>query len=301
MPILFALGTLAVVIFLGWLARRIGILSPENTRGMSAYIYYFALPTLFLPKIARLDLTTLDPKILIGSLAPILVLLGLLLLLRLTRILSKTNFVLLALAIVFGSNAFFGLTFFEALAGSSGLDFAIVSSAILGPVGVVLTIYIFEYATNRGQGWCFCGKILRNPLILAILAGLICSLAKIRIDFLFDGLELLGQTAGPLAIFALGTFIYDKFSWAELKKSAIFAFFRLLALPLATFLLLHFWLVPSGQLREFLILQSGIPAAISLAVFAEKYNYKIAEAANLVVLTSLGSFVILGIAYFLIN
>jgi hypothetical protein len=301
MEIFFALGVLAIVVFLGSLARRLQIISPENTRGMSAYIYYFALPALFFPKIAMMDLATLNSKIIIGSLAPIFALLVILLALKIFKILSKESFVLLGLSVAFGSNAFFGITFFEALRGEAGLDFAVISSSILGPVGIFLTIYLFEYATNRGSGWCFCGKIFRNPLILAILAGIIFSLLKIRIGFLFEGIAMLGKTAGPLAIFALGTFIFDNFSFSSLRKTLHFALFRLLLLPVVTFLILNFWLRPIGELREFLILQAGIPAAISLAVFARKYNYKTAELSNLVVVTSLGSFVVLGIAYFFIN
>lgn len=301
MPIFFALGTLALVIFFGWLARRLEILSSEHTRGMSSYIYYFALPALFFSKIADTDLTTIDPKIVLGSVAPIFVLIVILLLLRVIRVLSKENFVLLALSIVFGSNAFFGVTFFQALAGDAGLSFSVISSAILGPVGIFLTIYLFEYATARGRGWCFCGKILRNPLIIAIFAGVVFSLAKIPLGPVLDAAAMLGQTAGPLAIFALGTFIFGSFSFAELEHSLVFALFRLIVLPAVTFLLLIFWLKPTGQLHEFLFLQSGIPAAISLAVFAERYNFRVATISNFVVVTSLGSFVILGIAYFLIN
>ena len=301
MPIFFALGTLALVIFFGWLARKLGILNTEHTRGMSGYIYYFALPALFFAKIARTDLATIDPKIVVGSLAPILALLVILILLRATKILSKNNFVLGSLAIVFGSNAFFGITFFEALAGDAGLEFAVISSSVLGPVGILLTIYLFEYATARGNGWCFCGKVFRNPLIISILAGVVFSLAKIPAEPLLDAAALLGTTAGPLAIFALGTFIFENFSWSEMRKSAPFALFRLVALPAATFLILQFWLRPIGELRGFLFLQSGIPAAISLAVFAKRYNFRVAEIAGLVVATSLGSFVILGIAYFLVN
>jgi len=301
MEIFFALGVLAVVVFLGVLARRFEIISKEHTRGMSSYIYYFALPALFFPRIARMDLSSLDPVIAWGSLLPIFTLLAILLLLRITRILSKELFILLGLSIVFGSNAFFGLTFFEALSGEAGLNFAVVSSSILGPVGILLTIYLFEYATNRGRGWCFCGKIIRNPLILSILAGAAFSLLQIRIEFLFEGIAMLGKTAGPIAIFALGTFIYDNFSFANLKKSIPFALFRSLALPAAAFLLLGFLFEIESDLRQFLILQSGVPTAISLAIFARKYNYKTAEISNIVVLTSLSSFLVLGIAYFFIN
>lgn len=301
MEIFFALGVIAIVAFLGWLSRRLNILSKENTRGMSSYIYYFALPALFFPKIAQMDLANLNGEIVLGSLLPIFSILIFLLFLKITRIISKHTFILLALATSFGSNAFFGITFFETLAGADGLDFAILTSSILGPVGIFITIYIFEYASSRGEGWCFCGKIMRNPLIISILLGVVVSLLKIEGGFIFQGIETLGKTAGPLAEFALGTFIYDNFSFEKLRHSYAFALFRLIALPLVSFLIISTWLNVEGETGKFLILQGGIPSAISLGVFASRYNYKVDEISNLVVLTSLGSFVVLGIAYFLIN
>ncbi len=301
MEILFALGVVAVVVFLGFLARKLEVISTEHTVGMSSFIYYFALPALFFPKLARMDLTSLDSGIVWGSLLPIFILFSFLLILKITCILSKESFVLLALSVVFGSNAFFGITFFEALKGEPGLDFAVVSASILGPVGIILTIYLFEYATNRGEGWCFCGKIFRNPLILSILAGVIFSLLQIRVEFLFEGIAVLGKTAGPIAIFALGTFIHDNFSLQSLKRAIPFTLFRFIALPVTAFVLLTFFFQPDVELKKLLILQTGLPAAIALAVFAKKYDYRVAEISNFVVLTSLGSFFALGIAYFLIN
>jgi len=301
MQIFFALGVIAVVAFLGWLARKLNILTKENTRGMSSYIYFFALPALFFPKIAQMDLASLDGEIIVGSLLPLFSILLILLLLKLAQIISKHTFVLLSLATAFGSNAFFGITFFETLGGKSGLNFAILTSSILGPVGILLTIYIFEYATNRGKGWCFCGKIISNPLIISILLGVVVSLLKFEGGFLFKGIETLGKTAGPLAEFALGTFVYDNFSLAKLKHSYAFALFRLIALPLVSFLIIKICLSVEGEMGKFLILQGGIPSAISLGVFASRYNYKVDEISNLVVVTSLGSFFVLGLAYFLIT
>ena len=72
MQILFALLTLAILISLGFLARRLNILSKEHTKGLSAFVYYFALPALFFSKIAQMDLRNFDQNvaIFIGSLLP---------------------------------------------------------------------------------------------------------------------------------------------------------------------------------------------------------------------------------------
>jgi predicted permease len=50
-------------------------------------------------------------------------------------------------------------------------------------------------------------------------------------------------------------------------------------------------------LQRFLLLQSGIPAAISLAVFAERYEYKLGEITGMVIMTSILSFIGLSILF----
>jgi malonate transporter len=295
-----ALGILMLVVGAGWSGRKFSILSKEQTLGISSFIYYFALPALFFVKIAEIDLYTVDVTIFLGSVLPIFFLFFILLALKFVRILSKDVFVLLALSIIFGSNAFFGITFFEAFRGEAGLDFAVLSSSILGPIGIVLSIFIFEYADKRSQGWCACKKIFSNPLIISIIAGLLFSLLYLRLGFLFDALDMLGKTAGPLAIFVLGAFVYDNFSFRTFKASVPYALFRLIALPAAAFLVVYL-LSPEKQTGEFLLLQSGVPAAIALAVFAKRYEYQIGKISDMVVLTSVGSFFVLGVIYLLMN
>ena len=70
-------------------------------------------------------------------------------------------------------------------------------------------------------------------------------------------------------------------------------------LPLITFLVISFAGSQSGDVNAFLLLQSGMPAAISLVVFAQRYEYKTAEIAGFVILTSLFSFGVLSLLFFI--
>jgi len=295
--IISVLGSIAFVVFAGWMARRFRILSTVDALGLNSYVYYIALPALFFVELAKLNLFQIDALIFIGTVAPILLLLAILTILYAFRVISKDNFVLLALAIVFGSNAFFGVTFFQAFRGQSGLDFAIVTASILGPIGIILTIALFELATGQARGAAYFKKIFLNPLILSIIFGALFSLLGINIKFLFKALEIIGKTAGPMAIFALGIFIFENFSLATLRKSIPYALFRLIALPAAAILVAYF-LPVSQETHSLLVLQAGIPSAISLAVFAQRYNYKISELTDIVILTSFGGFLVIGLAYF---
>ncbi len=153
MQILFALLTIAFLIALGFLARKLNILSAEHTKGISSFVYYFALPALFFSKISRIDLYDFNQNvaIVLGSLLPIAVIVTVLLVLYVSRLIAKDTFVLLCLSVVFGSNVFFGVTFFEALFENKGLEFAILTSSFLGPIGIISSIFLFEFATNKSK------------------------------------------------------------------------------------------------------------------------------------------------------
>ena len=164
-------------------------------------------------------------------------------------------------------------------------------ASILGLTGIVLSLIYFEYANKKDKGWTFFLKIIKNPLIISLFLGVLCSFFRIRLEVVTNALSLLGKTAGGLAIFSLGIFIYDNFSLQSVKKAFLYSIFRSLALPISTYLVILFCMDINNELRRFLLLQSGIPAAISLAVFAERYEYKLAEITGIVIITSILSFI----------
>lgn len=300
MQILISLGIIAPIVLLGFVSRKFNAISQERSLSLNSFVYYFALPALFIAKISHLDLANLNLQIIWGSVLPIFILLALLLLLRAIKILKKEIFILLSLSVVFSSNAFFGVPFFESFAGQSGLEFAIITSSILGPLGIIISIFLFEYANKKGEAINYLKKIFLNPLILSIIIGIIFSIFKFNNNFLIDSLDLLGKTAGPVAIFSLGMFIHDNFSLAGFKKSIPFSLFRLIFLPIAAFLTI-FLLSIDMEIKNYLVLQTGLPVAISLVVFARRYNYNVNCISNIVIVSSLASFISLSVLFFLSN
>ncbi len=191
------------------------------------------------------------------------------------------------------------MAFFETFQGGIWLESAIIAASLLGILGIITSLSLLEYANHQNQRQSFLRKIFLNPLILSILAGIVFSLIGLRLTFLNNAFSLVGQTAGALAIFVLGMFIHDRFSYAAFKNALSFSLFRMLVLPLVTWITLRYILPGSGELNQFLLLENGMPAAIALVVFAERYDYKITEIAGIVSLTSILSFVVLSVIFFL--
>ena len=105
------------------------------------------------------------------------------------------------------------------------------------------------------------------------------------------------SAAGPMAIFALGLFLADHFNLRLLRRVAPIAVYRMAALPAAALLVVALLGVEDAQLRGFLLLQGGVPCAVSVAIIARKHNRLAEETAAAVVLTSLISFIALPIIY----
>jgi len=286
-----SLFVILIVALLGMLSRKTGIFSGEHIKTISSFVYYFALPSLFFVSLSNTDLLTIDYQVAIGSLLPIAIILFALFVFKFFKIVSKDNFILLSLSICFGSYSFFGLALFETLYGGKWLPLSIVMASLLGLTGILYTLIFFEYANKKEKGGSFFLKIIRNPLIISLFLGVLCSLFRVRLGMITNALSLLGRTAGGLAIFSLGIFIYDNFSMQAVRQASLYSIFRGLALPLTTYLVVLVGLDINNELQRFLLLQSGIPAAISLAVFAERYEYKLAEVTGIVIVTSILSFI----------
>lgn len=298
LAIIKSLSTLAAVIFLGWLSRRNKIFTSEETKTLSAFVYNFALPALFFVEIGRIDYKAAGLVPLAASFLPLVITIVILLVLKATGRISKDRFILLGLCVVFGSNAFFGVPFFESLYGQWGLDMAVLTGSLLSILGIIFSIALFDYASGSQKGVFFLVRILKSPLIAAMAAGAIVHFLKPHANFVPDLVVPLGKVASGLAIFMLGMFIYDHFSLVAIKKAVPLALFRIIVLPLLTFIILLYFQQTTSQLKQFLLLQSGIPAAISIAIFAQRYEYRVGELTGMVVLTSLASFVTLGALYF---
>jgi len=299
MEVLKSLGTILVIITSGMLSRKTNIFQKEHAKTISSFVYYFALPAFFLAELSVMDLSAVNFNAVWISAFPIIIIIFFLFIIKFLKIISRDSFILFGLTVSFGSYTFFGIAFFENLYDGRWLSLAVITASTLGIICIILTIMLFEYAIKKDQGFKFLLKIFTNPLIISIIIGVILSLLNIRILFFNKALLMLGKGGGGLAVFILGMFIYDNFSVKTLKTALPYSFFRIIILPLVTYMIIGFAAGQSSDTSTFLLLQSGMPAAISLVVFAQRYEYKAAEIAGFVILTSLFSFGTISLLFFL--
>lgn len=300
MEIIKSLAILFILMLLGYISRQFGVFEKEDIKRFNSFLFFFSLPALFIVKIARMELMTIDPGLILGSILPIFAIVGILLVWHAAGFLSKDRFILLSLSIVFGSNSFFGLAFYEFFQDGLYYDTAVLAASMLGGVGIFLSLLLFEYAKNELAFKPIWRSLSRNPLLLSIFFGVVLSVIGFRESFLHHPFEVLGDSAGAIAVFTLGIFLYDNFSLKIFKKAIGYVLFRFTALPLAALVVIYLLRV-DHQLSVFLFLQTAIPAAVSLAVLSHRYQYKEKTITGLVIFSSLFSFLFLLINYYLAN
>jgi hypothetical protein len=132
--------------------------------------------------------------------------------------------------------------------------------------------------------------MLRIPMIVATLVGLIVSLAGLQVpQLLATPIEMLGQIAIPLMLFALGVRLIH-IDWNDWKIGTIGAFVS----PLSGLLIG----LPTGYLLQLpapqyamLAVFSALPPAVLNYMVAERYNQQPRQVASIVMLGNLGSII----------
>jgi predicted permease len=288
---------LLAITALGMFSRYKQLFAASDKLVLNGFIYRFALPALFIDTISSIKFNQIEIEVIIGSVLPILLSILLILLLHLLKVLNKEQMIISSITLGFGSNAFFGIAYFDSLYGGEILEFAVFTASILGMLGVVLSIAFLEYAKSGTIKVKVFSNVLKSPPVFAIFIGLALAFFGLHIEFFDKASALLGKTAGGLAIFVLGMFIYDNFSIKLIKEALPYVLLRALLLPIITFLVLLKLPDITNEMYILLFQQSGIPTAIALAIVAQRYEYHEKKISAIVMFSSLFSFFILGLLY----
>ena len=233
-PILLLMGA-------GFLSRKTGILKAGDERVLSAYIYYFALPALFLVTMVETSFTSDILAFMLAGILPVFVVLAVYALLYVVFRFSRNTFYLLILTTIFGSLAFFGIPFIRFAFPVEGERLATLAAAFIAMVSVttslvVLELYRLEESTKWGGVKKVVRRLSRNPLIISILLGIFLSLIGLELPApISDSLHMLGGTTSVVALFMLGVFIYGR-RYTRLGDAFKLSLLRMLFLPVVAFL-----------------------------------------------------------------
>ncbi|WP_370282722.1 AEC family transporter [Pseudooceanicola sp.] len=255
----FTIWPLFALICLGFLLARRGFPDAGFWPAAERINYFILFPALLVSSLA--DAPLRDPEILrLGGAAivTILVASALLALARRARGTPAARFGP-ALQGLIRFNTYLGLAITTSLAGSTGVERAAVYLAVAVPLVNVLSIMALT-GGNAGIGGLV-RTVLRNPLILACLAGMALALSGIGLP---GGtgrfLSLVGQGSLPLGLLCVGAALQPRALRQDIVTLAGNGALRLLAMPLlAAGVALLFGL--EGPAALVLVVFSAMPTA----------------------------------------
>lgn len=302
LDILGITGPIYLAIAAGYLATRFGLFAKADMRVFGKFVINLALPALLFNALSQRRLSEImnGDYLLVYTLGSLAVLFGGLAWARYVerRTLSYSSY--FAMGMSCSNSGFVGypvvlLTLGGPVAAVSLALNMIVENLLLLPLLMVMADITDGADSARGQ-WrrVFAQtavRLVRNPMICAIVAGFLFSLLGWQLPGpLARTVNLFSQASGALALFVIGGTLVGLQVKGMRRLVARIAFGKLILHPLAVLLLL-LWLVPISdpQLRTVVLLTAAMPMMGIYPILAQKHGLEDLAAAALLV-TTIASF-----------
>ncbi len=183
----------------------------------------------------------------------------------------------------FRFNSFIGLALAERLGGPQGLAWIALCIALCVPLANVAAVWPLA----RHGGHSYGRELLRNPLIVSTVAGLIANLAGVSFpDAISTTLQRIGVAALPLGLMATGAGLKVGGLKAAPGLAAAFMAIRHAVLPMVAIGLTAALVLPAEQ-RVMVVMFAALPTASSAYVLAARMGGDGGYTAGLVTLSTL--------------
>jgi len=264
-----------LVMILGQVLSRIILTDVQFWQGISKLCYWVLFPAMLFKTIALSDFTGLDVN---TSMVVLMIgLFGVMAVMWIAGSLSGLNNADLSSVLqgAFRHNGFMALSIIAGLYGQAGLELGTLCLAALVAPSNVMSVVIMVFLNKRDGKVniqkLLAKEIMRNPLILAILAGLLAKNSPVMLpDILFETTSMLGQAALPILLMAVGAGIrFHK----RLKSSYIALMLALLAKAIifpALMLMVALGLGMTGLPLTIFVIFGVMPTAVSSYALAKE-------------------------------
>ncbi len=182
----------------------------------------------------------------------------------------------------FRFNSFIALALSQRLLGSDGLALVSVLVGICVPIFNMAAVWPMAKHSGRGFG----RELVRNPLIIGTVCGLIANLTGLSIpDWMAPTMDRIGQSSLPLGLMAAGAGMrLSSLAQAKRLASAILVIKHAL-LPLIAWAMASLFRLNSAE-QTILLLFSAVPTASSCYVLATRMGYDGPYVASLVTVST---------------
>ena len=282
-------GTLFLLMGVGFLLTRLGKITAETRGQMSFLLLYIVAPCLVVETL-QVELTH-ELLVLLGK-AVLAFLVSYLIFIPVSRPMFPSRDAdtrpVLQFGIIFANTGFMGYPLVEAVAGPDALIFAAVST-------VVFNLVQWSYGIVLMGGKASARSMLVNPGTISIAVGAALLFSGLRLPGAVNhAVSFLADMNTPLAMVVIGSQMAHANLRETFRKHRLFeaSCLRLLILPaIVAAVLLPFGLDPLLYIS--VVILSAAPSAGVTSIFAEQFGRNTAAGAQLVALSTLLSIVTL--------
>jgi malonate transporter and related proteins len=272
-----------MLIMLGYALARWSALDRPLWDGAERLVYYLLFPCLLFVAIVRqpISLGTLAS---LGTVGLAITLLGIALAYALGKVPHVDASAHAAGAqVAFRFNSYIALALAERLGGVNGVAALAVIIAVVVPLCNVAAVWPLARAGGQHYG----RELLRNPLIVATVAGLAANLGGLVLpDVVATTLQRLGAAALPLGLMAVGAGLRIGALRDAPRLAAALLSIRHVALPALAVLLVP-RLPLSATQQQIVVMFSALPTAASAYVLAARMGGRGEFVAGLVTVSTL--------------
>ena len=316
--ILIASPIFGIAIF-GYISARFNWVSENNSKVLTRFVFYFAVPLFLLRKFVNSDLPSQLPLDLLGSFyIPIFIIyvFSIFLIAKPFRH-DRSKSVITALSATFGNGVLLGLPVLLSTVGEEAVVPYFIILAFHGLSLFSVSTILLERAkrlnyvefeglpeSNPSTLKSIIGLINslgRNPILVAIVLGLVMNLLNLKLPYTLDKIaEIMGNTVTGASLFALGaTMSHYKLS-GQLGPSLVISISKILLLPALVYVfgtyvfeLKKIWLIAA-------LVFAAQPTGVSAYVFAEQYKSGVPLSTTTIMLSTILSMVTLPVIIYLL-
>lgn len=276
------------LIFCGYLSAKFRILGPQSSEALNSFVYYFALPALLFIFVARAPVERIFYLPFLaawgGGLA-----ITFILMLIVARVAYGDGLGVMtfrAMNSIFANTGYMGIPLVMTAYGEAAALPAIMATVTMSVVFVPLTIILLEIE-KRGETETpeiargVAEALVKNPIVVPVALGVAVSISGIFLPAPIGNFaDLLGNAAGPCALFAMGMFSAGQSLRSGLSETGVMTGAKLIVHPLVTWLLVtqvfemdHLWAVVT-------VIVAALPTGATCFVLAQRYGVFVARTSS---------------------
>jgi len=291
--VLEGFGIIAIVVLVGWLIGRFGLLGPRGDQVLGRVTFFVLQPPLLFTVLARADVHSL-----FGTQLPIAAICAAAMFavfLLFSLVIWKRRLpeaVIGAMAAGYQNANNIGLPLGLYVLGNAAATAPIImmQMAIISPVA--LTILDVTTGHQRSIGRTLLAP-LRNPLIIGAVLGVVCALIGwLPPDIVMAPLDLIAGAGVPILLLNFGMSLAGDrvLKPGPYRKDVLLASaLKLIAMPVLAWVLARFVFGLSGHALFAAVVLGALPAAQNVYNYAQRYERGREIARDAVLITTIGS------------